>query len=95
MQDRKKIDFLKICQKEGLKLTCFKTVTLRLFGFFFFFSRPPFVFFAPKRANLGPEIVLFAKAGKPNCCAWLKKLTHIIKIQCFSTYFALSDPHVI
>ena len=61
------------------ELACFKTVTLRLFGFLF--SSPDrLLYFAPKRANLGPEIALFAKAGKPNCCAWLKKLTHIIKI---------------
>ena len=60
-------------------LTCFKTVTLRLFGFLF--SSPDgLLYFARKRAKLGPEIALFAKAGKPKYCAWLEKLTHIIKI---------------
>jgi len=38
------------------------------------------LYFAHKRAKLGPEIALFAKAGKPKYCAWLEKLTHIIKI---------------
>ena len=49
-------------------LTCFKTVTLRLFGFLF--SSPDrLLYFAPKRAKVGPEITLFAKAGKPKCVA--------------------------
>ena len=75
-------------------LTCFKTVTLRLFGFLF--SSPDrLLYFACERAKLGPEIALFARAGKPKYCAWLEKLTHIIKIYCFSTYFALSDLHVV
>ena len=60
-------------------LTCFKTVTLRLFGFLF--SSPDrLLYFARERAKLGPEIALFARAGKPKYCAWLEKLTHIIKI---------------
>ena len=47
-------------------LTCFKTVTLRLFGFLF--SSPDgLVYFDPKRAKLGPKITLFAKASKTNC----------------------------
>ena len=79
MQDRKKIDFLKICQEEGFLLTCFKTVTLRLFGFLF--SSPDRLsYFARERAKLGPEIALFVKAAKPKYCPWLVKLTHIIKI---------------
>ena len=45
-------------------LTCFKTVTLNLFGFLF--SSPDrLLYFARERAKLGPEIALFAKAGKP------------------------------
>ena len=49
-------------------LTCFKIVTLRLFGFLF--SSPDgILYFAPKRAKLGPEITLFAKASKPKYCA--------------------------
>ena len=60
-------------------LTCFKTVTLRLFGFLF--SSPDrLLYFARERAKLGPEIALFARAGKPKYCAWLEKLTLIIKI---------------
>ena len=60
-------------------LTCFKTVTLRLFGFLF--SSPDrLLYFAREGDKLGPEIALFAKAGKPKYCAWLEKLTHIIKI---------------
>ena len=60
-------------------LTCFKTVTLRLFGFLF--SSPHrLLYFARETAKLGPEIAPFAKAGKPKYCAWLEKLTHIIKI---------------
>jgi len=59
------------------------------------FSSPDSLLYFPrKRAKLGSEIVLFAMAGKPKYCAWLEKLSHIIKI-CFSTYFALSDLHVI
>ena len=47
-------------------LTCFKTVTLRLFGFLF--SSPDgLLYFDPKRAKLGPKITLFAKASKTNC----------------------------
>ena len=43
-------------------LTCFKTVTLKLFGFLF--SSPDrLLYFAHERAILGPEIALFAKAG--------------------------------
>jgi len=50
-----------------------------LFGFLF--SSPDgLLHFGRKRAKLGPEIALFAKAGKPKYCAWLEKLTHIIKI---------------
>ena len=60
-------------------LTCFKTVTLRLFGFLF--SSPDgLLYFARKIAKLGPEIALCAKVSKPKYCAWLEKLTHIIKI---------------
>jgi len=45
-------------------LTCFKTVTLRLFGFLF--SSPDgLLYLARKRAKLGPKIALFTKAGKP------------------------------
>ena len=60
-------------------LTCFKTVTWRLFGFL---SSSPdrLLYFARERAKLGPEIALFAKAGKPKYCAWLEKLTHIINM---------------
>ena len=66
-------------------LNCFKTVTLRLFGFLF--SSPDrLLYFARERAKLGPEIAPFAKAGKPKYCAWLEKLNHII---------ILSDLHVI
>ena len=62
-----------------LLLTCFKTVTSSLFGFLF--SSPDrLLYFARERAKLGPEIALFAKAGKPKYCAWLEKLTHVIKI---------------
>ena len=47
-------------------LACFKTVTLRLFGFLF--SSPDgLLYFDPKRAKLGPKITLFAKASKTNC----------------------------
>jgi len=60
-------------------LTCFKTVTLRLFRFLY--SSPDgLLYFARERAKLGPEIALFANAGNPKYCAWLAKLTHIIKI---------------
>ena len=60
-------------------ITCYKTETLRLFGFLF--SSPDRLLYnAPKRAKLGPEIALFVKADKPKYCAWLEKLTHIIKI---------------
>jgi len=59
-------------------LTCFKTVTLRLFGCLFS-SPDSLLYCARKRAKLGPEIALFAKAGKPKYCAWLEKLTHVIK----------------
>ena len=92
MQD-KKFEFENLSRKRFL-LTCFKTVTLKLFGFLF--SSPDrLLYFARERAKLGPEIALFAKAGKPKYCAWLEKVTHIIKIKCFSTHFALSDLHVI
>ena len=58
---------------------CFKTVTLRLFRFLF--SSPDrLLYFARERAKFGPEIALFAKAGKPKYSAWLEKLTHFIKI---------------
>jgi len=67
---------------------------MSLFGFLFP-SPDGLLYFARKRAKLGPKIALFAKAGKPKYCVWLEKLTHVIKILCFSTYFALSDPHVI
>ena len=60
-------------------LTCFKTVTLRLFGFLIS-SLDRLLYFAHERAKLGPQIALFAKAGKPKYCAWLEKLTHVIKI---------------
>jgi len=54
-------------------------LTLRLFGFFF--SSPDgLLYFARKRAKLGPEIAPFAKPGKPKYCAWLAKLTHIIEV---------------
>ena len=43
-------------------LTCFKTATLRLFGFLF--SSPDrLLYFAPERAKLAPEITFFAKAS--------------------------------
>ena len=68
MQDRKKIDFLKILRKEvftNLFQNCnFEVVWI----------------FERERAKLGPVIALFAKAGKPKYSAWLEKLTHIIKI---------------
>ena len=93
MQDRKN-RFSENLSGRRFLLTCFKPVTFRLFGFSF--SSPDrFLYFACKRTKLGPEIALFAKAGKPKYCAWLEKLTHIIKILCFSIYFALSDLHVI
>ena len=51
-------------------LTCFKTVTLRLFGFLFS-SPDSLLYFARKRAKLSPEIALFAKAVKQNiACGW-------------------------
>ena len=54
--------------------TCFKTVTLRLFGFLF--SSPDrLLYFAHERAKLDPEIAPFAKAAQPKYCAWLEKLT--------------------
>jgi len=78
MQDRKNRFSENLSGRRFLP-TCFTTVTLRLFGFLF--SSPDALFyFARKRAKLGPEIALFAKAGKPKYCAWLEKLTHIIKI---------------
>jgi len=78
MQDRKN-RFSENLSGRGFLLTCFKTVTLRLFGFLF--SSPDgLLYFARKRAKLGPEIAFFAKAGKPKKCAWLEKLTDIIKI---------------
>ena len=60
-------------------LTCFKTVTLRLFGFLFS-SQDRLLYFARERAKLGPKIALFANAGKAKYSVWLEKLTHIIKI---------------
>ena len=48
--------------------TCFKTVTLRLFGFLFS-SSDGLLHFALKRGKLGPKIALFAKATKPKYCA--------------------------
>ena len=93
MQDRKN-RFSENLSGRRFLLTCFKTVTLRLFGFLF--SSPDrLLYFARERAKIGPEIALFARAGKPKYCAWLEKLTHVIKIYCFSTYFALSDLHVV
>jgi len=50
-----------------------------LFGFLFSSPYGP-LHFARKKAKLGPETAVFAKAGKPQYCAWLEKLTHIIKI---------------
>ena len=50
-----------------------------MFGFLFF-SPDGLLYFARKRAKLDPKIALFAKAGEPKYCAWLEKLTHIIKI---------------
>ena len=77
MQD-KKFEFENLSRKRFL-LTCFKTVTLRLFGFLF--SSPDCLLYcACERAKLYPEIAFFAKAGKPENCAWLEKRTHIIKI---------------
>ena len=79
MQDRKKNRFSENLSGRRFLLTCFTTVTLRLFGFLF--SSPDrLLYFARERAKLGPEIALFARAGKPKYCAWLEKLTHIIKI---------------
>jgi len=73
MQDRK-TRFSENLSGRRFLLTCFKTVTLRLFGFLF--SSPDgLLYFARKRAKLGPEIALFAKgwqtkilrvAGKAN-----------------------------
>ena len=78
MQDRKKSIFWKFVRKKVLT-NLFQNCNFEVV--WIFFSSPDrLLYFAPKRANLGPEIALFAKAGKPNCCAWLKKLTHIIKI---------------
>ena len=78
MQDRKKNRFSENLSGRRFLLTCFKTVTLRLFGFLF--SSPDrLLYFACERAKLGPEIALFAKAGKLYC-VWLEKLTHIIKL---------------
>ena len=78
MQDRKN-RFSENLSGRRFLLTCFKTVTLRLLGFLF--SSPDgLLYFAPQRAKFGPEITLFAKASKPKYCAYLEKLTHIIKI---------------
>ena len=78
MQDRKS-RFSENLSRRRFSLTCFKTVTLRLFGFLF--SSPDrLLYFARERAKFGPEIALFAKAGKPKYSAWLEKLTHFIKI---------------
>ena len=67
MQDRKN-RFSENLSGRRFLLTCFKIVTLRLFGFLF--SSPDgILYFAPKRAKLGPEITLFAKASKPKYCA--------------------------
>ena len=72
MQDRKN-RFSENLSGRRFLLTCFKTVTLRLFGFLF--SSPErLLYFARERAKLGPEIALFARAGKYNvsvlisCC---------------------------
>ena len=78
MQDRKNQFFENLSGRRFL-LTCFKTVTLRLFGFLFS-ALDRLLYFAREGAKLGPEIALFAKAGEPKYCAWLEKLTHIIKI---------------
>ena len=78
MEDRKQ-RFSENLSGRRFLLTCFKTVTLRLFGFLF--SSPDgLLYFAPKKAELGTEIALFAKASEPKYCAWLEKLTYIIKI---------------
>ena len=79
MQDRKKNRFSENLSGGRFLLTCFKTITLRLFGFLF--SSPDrLLYFALERAKLGHEIALFAKAGKPKYSALLEKLTYIIKI---------------
>ena len=63
MQDRK-YRFSGNLSGRRFLLTCFKTVTLGLFGFLF--SSPHrLLYFARKGAKLGPEIALFTKAGKP------------------------------
>ena len=63
MQDRKN-RFSENLSGRRFLLTCFKTVTLRLFGFLF--SSPDgLLYFALKRAKLGPEITLFAEPSKP------------------------------
>jgi len=78
MQDRKN-RFSENFSGRRFLLTCLKTVTLRLFGFLL--SSPDgLLYFARKRAKLGSEIALFAKAGKPKYFVWLEKLTHVIKI---------------
>ena len=79
MRERKKNRSSKNLSGRRFLLTCFKTVTLRLFGFLF--SSPDrLLYFARERAKLGTESAFFAKAAKPKYCAWLEKLTHIIKI---------------
>ena len=78
MQDRKN-RFSDNLPGRRFSLTCFKTVTLRLFGFLL--SSPDgLLYFDPKRAKLGPKITLFAKVSKTNCYKKLEKLTHIMKI---------------
>jgi len=79
MEDRKKNRFSENLSGRRFLLTCFTTVTLRLFGFLFS-SADGLLYFARKRVKLGLEIALFAKAGKPKYCARLEKLTHIIKM---------------
>ena len=76
MQDRKN-RFSENLSGRRFLLTCFKTVTVRLFGFLL--SSPDrLLYFAGERAKLGPEIALFAKAAEPKYCAWLEKLSHTI-----------------
>ena len=78
MQDRKN-RFSENLSERRFLLTCFKTVTLKLFGFLFS-SQDRLLYFAHEIAKLGPKIALFAKAGKPKYCGWLEKLAHIIKM---------------
>ena len=75
MQD-KKFEFENLSRKRFL-LTCFKTVTLRLFGFLF--SSPDrLLYFARERAKLGPKIALFAKAAKPKYSARTRRINSLL-----------------